>query len=204
MSLNFDSALPNYFPQELINSSRIVELAKDDRLFLTGDKVEGIYFVLSGELKAVRPMLKERDVVMARARSGDYFAVSALTIDRFTCNAFCINPAEILFLPKIAIFEALKIECFALGFSLALATNAGHQCNRYERLRLNRSRDRLLHFLTCESDQSGQINWKLPLTEWASELAIEPETLYRAISELETEGEIRRNRCNFQLLRSDI
>jgi len=203
MPLINDSKLPDYFPQALIDSAKVIALQKNERLFLNGDRVDGIYYILEGELKAMRPMLKEGDVVMARARQGDYFAVSALTLEYFTCDGICVNSAEVLSLPKKEVINALKTPTFALGFSLALATNARRQCNRYERLRLQRSRDRLLHYLTCESDQSGQLNWHLPLTELASELAIEPETLYRTMADLEKEGTISRDKRAFQLLRCE-
>ncbi|MES9857995.1 MAG: Crp/Fnr family transcriptional regulator [Sedimenticola sp.] len=193
--------LPPYLTDKLLSCTREIVLKKGDRLFLTGDKVEGIYYVIEGELKAIRPMLKEGDAVMVRSRSGEYFAETALAIDHYVCDAYSSKPSTIAFMPKVNIFEALKENQFALGFSLALAANARRQCSRYERLRLHRAKDRLLHLLTCESDKAGSLNWQSPLSELAADLAIEPETLYRVLSELEKNGVILREKRSIKLLR---
>ncbi|BAO44932.1 Crp/Fnr family transcriptional regulator [Thiolapillus brandeum] len=194
--------LPDYFPEVLTQRSKYISLEKGERLFLTGDKVMGIYYVIEGELKALRSMMEGTEVVMMRSEAGNYFGESALAIDTYVCDALCTKSARVMFLPREALTEAMKDLSFVTGFTLSLAKNVRRQCSRYERLRLKKSKDRLLHFLTCESDDNGEINWHSSLIEFAAELAIEPETLYRILAELEREGSIERNKRQIKLLKA--
>ncbi len=191
--------LPAYFPEKLIRNAKVISLKKGERLFLTKDKVMGIYYVLEGELKALRNMIEGTEVVMMRSEAGNYFGESALAIESYVCDALCTKDALVVFLPKEQLAEAMKDPKFMTEFTLSLAKNVRRQCSRYERLRLHKARDRLLHFLSCESDPNGQIEWHSSLIELASELAIEPETLYRVLAELEREGIIIRNKRQIRL-----
>ncbi len=64
--------LPDYFPEGLTQRSKYISLEKGERLFLTGDKVMGIYYVIEGELKALRSMMEGTEVVMMRSEAGNY------------------------------------------------------------------------------------------------------------------------------------
>lgn len=198
----YNSGLPSYFPDSLIKSCKFISLKKGERLFLTGDKVMGIYYVQEGELKALRSMMEGTEVVMMRSDAGNYFGESALAIDYYICDALCTKNAQVVFLPREQLTKAMQNPHFVMEFTLALSNNARRQCSRYERLRLHRARDRVLHYLACESDSNGQINWDSSLIEFAGELAIEPETLYRVLAELEREGTILRNKRQITLLKS--
>jgi DNA-binding MarR family transcriptional regulator len=66
------------------------------------------------------------------------------------------------------------------------------QCSRYERLRLKKASDRVLHYLACEADKTGKVVLRSSVMEWAAELGLEAATLYRTLSELERDGVLRR------------
>lgn len=188
--------LPDYFTGALAGAVRIQTLAKGGWLFHCGEKVDGIYFVLEGEVKAVRHLANEREAVMMRARDGEFFAESAIAASHYTCDAVAVMASRLAFLPQADLDAALEDAEFARAFFLASAINARRQCSRYERVRLRGAKDRVLHLLACESGSDGVFNWSAPLTELALELALEPETLYRVLSELERDNIIsRENRC---------
>jgi len=189
---------PAYFPAALAQSARRVALAKGEALFRAGQKVAGIYYVISGEVKALRHMAESREAVMARAVGGEFFAESALAAPHYSCDGVAVKPANLLFLPMDALDAALTDAGFAKAFFLANAANARRQCSRYERVRLRSARERVLHLLACESGPDGVFDWPAPLTELAVELALEPETLYRVLAELEAEGEITREKRRFR------
>jgi DNA-binding MarR family transcriptional regulator len=83
---------------------------------------------------------------------------------------------------------------FALRFSQFLALAMRRQCARYERLRLKRAGERVLHYLNCEltGPAGADLELDIPLAEWADDLGLEPETLYRALADLEKKGLIAR------------
>lgn len=199
-----DKVFPNYFTDELIEGSHILSLKKGEYLFHTKDKVAGIYYVFRGEIKAMRSLIIGTEVVMMRSQAGDYFGESTLAIEHYICDALCTKNAEIAFLPKDSINTAMTNSIFSMSFLLAIAKNSRRQCSRYERLRLHKAKDRLKHFLICESNPSGLLVWQSSLLELAVELAIEPETLYRVLAEFEKEGVICRNKKEIQLLTDSI
>ena len=192
--------LPAYFPPELIASARNINLAKGSWLFHSGDKVEGIYFVLEGEVKAIRHLARESEAVMMRARDGEFFAESAIATDRYSCDGIAVKDSSLAFVSTPQLEKAMEDPQFARAFFLANAMNGRRQCSRYERVRLRSARDRVLHLLACEKGPDGVFVWNAPLTELATELAIEPETLYRVLAELERAGQIIRDKRKFQIV----
>ncbi|MFK5893014.1 MAG: Crp/Fnr family transcriptional regulator [Pseudomonadota bacterium] len=192
---------PEYFTKNIIQECLISFPKKRDTIFYTGDKVKGFYYVISGEIKALRNMMSGTEVVMVRSQSGEYFGETAMAIEHYICDGVCTKNTELIFMPKETLKTAMKNSEFSMAFSLALAKNARRQCSRYERLRLHKAKDRLKHFLLCESNpHTGLLVWKSSLLELASELAIEPETLYRVLAELEKDKIIKRDKRNIQLM----
>ncbi len=190
--------IPAYFPAILAQAARRLSLKKGEVLFREGQKVAGIYYVISGEVKALRHMAKSSEAVMARAKGGELFAESAIAAPRYSCDGVAVKDSELVFLPLGALESALADAGFAKAFFLANAANARRQCSRYERVRLRSARERVLHLLACESGPDGVFDWPAPLTELAVELALEPETLYRVLAELEASGEITREKRRFK------
>ena len=191
---------PDYFTEELKKRSQLITLKKGEYLFYTNDEVNGFYYVFSGEMKAIRNMIKGNEVSMMRSQAGDFFGESALAIKHYICDAVCTKDTEVAFISYDSFKNAMTNNGFSISFLLAIAKNARRQCSRYERLRLNKAKDRLKHFLICESNPDGLLIWHSSLLELANELAIEPETLYRVIAELEKEGVIKREKKQIQLL----
>lgn len=186
---------PDYLPPALLDQARPLALARGEHLFRQDDPVRHLYFVQAGELKAIRPQLDGSQAVMLRGRAGEFFAESALATTRYVCHAEAVCPSRVLAFPADAFRAALAEDGeLALTFALAMAAHARRQCSRQERLRLKRARERVLHLLTCEADNAGRLVWRAPLAEMAEELALEPETLYRTLGELEQEGIIERER----------
>lgn len=184
----------------MYQKSSILDLSKGSSLFRTGDKVEGIYLVINGEIKAMRTMINGHETVMMRSASGEYFGESALAISNYICDAISTKQSTIGFIPKPVFLDAMNDDVFATQFSLTLAKNMRRQCSRIERLRLHKAKDRVLHLLTCESNQQGSFIWGSSYIELASELAIEPETLYRVLAELEKDDVISRDKKHIQLI----
>jgi len=191
--------IPPYFTPALACAARRISLTKGEALFREGQQVTGIYYVISGEVKALRHTSANNEAVMARAKAGELFAESAIAAPQYTCDAVAVKPSGLLFLPMEDLELALTDAEFSKAFFLANAANARRQCSRYERVRLRSARERVLHLLACEAGPDGVFHWPAPLTELAVELALEPETLYRVLRELETANEITRDKRSFRL-----
>lgn len=193
--------LPAYFPESLAQRGKIMRLRRGEYLFHRGEAVTWLSYILEGELKAVRAQPEGAECVMVRGVSGEFFAESSLATDRYVCDGIAVCATRLLLVPADEVRQTLcQSNDFALGFALAIARQARKQCSRYERVRLKRARDRVLHFLACESSPEGIINLSAPMVDLACELALEPETLYRTLAELETEGFLERNNRQLRVI----
>lgn len=193
--------LPEYLPAALKEVARPRQLAKGERLFKQGDPVSAVFFVQRGRVQAVRTLENDAHAVMLTAAAGELFAESALAVPAYVCDAFAIVASDLLVLPADAALRALDTDGgFARAFALAMAANARRQCSRYERLRLRRARDRVLHLIVCEGGLDACFRLDKPLVELADELALEPETLYRVLRELADAGTIERTATHLRLL----
>lgn len=183
--------LPDFVPESLRAQARAVSLKRKQSLFRFDDAVQSLFFVRQGEMEAVRYSPDGEAMVMMRAGGGEFFGEPALAVDRYTCAAHARIDSELLALPKVAVMAAfLSDPGFASAFLLGQVRNARRQCSRYERVRLRRAEDRIFHYLVCEAGPDGSAILAGSLAEWAGELGLQPESLYRALARLRGEGRI--------------
>lgn len=185
--------LPDYFPPALTQLAKVQELQTGDTLFHLNDVVEQLYYVQSGEIKAVRYLTDGTEVIMLRARIGELLGESTMAIERYICDAIALSDCRITKIPMQALKQELTTNAtFAFQLMLGIARTSRMQCSRYERLRLKNATDRVLHYLLCESGGKGYIEYPSHLYEWAHELGLQKETLYRTLATLENSGKIKR------------
>ena len=183
--------LPDYLPEFLRGQARPLGLKRRQGLFRLNDPVTAIYFVRRGEIEAVRYTPEGEALVRVRAGAGEFFGEPALAVDCYTCAAHAKVDSELFALPKAAVLAALRDDTgFAAAFLLAQIRNARRQCSRYERVRLRRAEDRIVHYLICEAGPDGRVALTGSLADWAGELGLQPESLYRALARLREEGRI--------------
>lgn len=184
------AALPAYLPNALREEISVLALTRGDLLFRHGDAVAHVHFVVQGEVLALRYLPDGSEAVMQRARSGEFFAQSAVLVPRYSCDARATCATEVARLPVEALNASLAADdTFARAYLGQMAADLRRQCTRVERLRLKRARDRVLHHLVCEGPC---LPGTLVLQDWARELGLEPETLYRTLADLEARGLIQR------------
>lgn len=169
--------------------------AAGDFIFRLGDVPRNLYLVLAGEARARRYSPDGAEIVMQRAHAGELFAEAGMVAPRYSCEGYCAQPARILLIPLEKLRSRIKRDGeFALDFAQFLTLSLRRQCARYERLRLKRAADKVLHYLNCEltGPAGADLELDIPLAEWADDLGLEPETLYRTLADLEKKGVIAR------------
>lgn len=185
--------LPDYFPPALQQQAQLLTLEASEELFQINERVTHLFYVQTGELKAIRYLPDGGEVTMLRARSSEFLGESTLAIERYVCKAVAMNAVQVVAMPMQAVKDALATDpAFALQFLLEVAKTSRKQCSRYERLRLKNAADRVLHYLLCESGGSGTLEYPTHWYEWAHELGLQKETLYRTLAALEKAGKISR------------
>ncbi len=192
---------PDFFPDDLLGQARLLTLRRDEALFKIGDPVRQVIFVLDGQLKAVRTDPEGTECVMLRAGRGEFFAESSLITMSYACDGIAMKPTRVALLAVEAIQQALSAPGpFAGAMFGLIAAQARKQCSRQERLRLKKARDRVVHYLACETAPGRPVELKVPMKEWACELGLEPETLYRTLADLQSEGRVARDKRRLRLL----
>jgi len=201
MLANSKHVLPEWFPNDLLLQCKKRSLKKKEFLFSLNEKATDIFFVESGEVQALRLLPDGTSAIMQRASDNAFFAEAAMCVNNYTCDAMATRKAIVYCIPKDGLEKHLqKDNDFALRFSTLLAINIRKQCSKLERLRIYRARDRILHYLVCESDSSNKISIKSSYANLAEELGLEPETLYRTLSELQKEKIIIKEGNNIALI----
>lgn len=193
--------LPHFLPARCIESAKPLRFDKGDHLFRDGDPVTSLFYLVEGGVKAVRYPADGTEVIMFRATAGEFFAESGIVLSHYTCDAIAEQSSCIASIPLDAVKDELgDAGSFALGLFLQVARNARKQCSRYERLRLKRAQDRVMHYLFCETGSAGVLEISTTLSDFAGELGLEPETLYRTLGELEKAGKLQKQGRSIRLL----
>ncbi|MFN3545457.1 MAG: Crp/Fnr family transcriptional regulator [Thiobacillus sp.] len=192
--------LPAWLPPELKMSASTTRLDKGQSLFHAGDRVEVFHLVRAGELAAIRCMPNGAEAIMLTARAGEFFGEASLFQTEYSCEARALSPCILTTFGAERFRQAMTAHPdFSLAFVRRLAVSLRRQCSRVERLRLKSASDRILHYLTCEVGPSGWTELGGTIQDWAAELALEPETLYRTLSQLERDGVLVREQRRFRL-----
>lgn len=191
--------LPDYLPLSL--TLREIRLVKGEVLFHTGDTADEFHFVRAGELAAVRCMPNGAEAIMLTARPGEFFGEASLFQPIYSCEARALSTCILSTFNADQFRKAMQTDPeFSMAFARVLAVSLRRQCSRVERLRLKSATDRVMHYLTCEIGPTGWAEIGGTVQEWAAELALEPETLYRTLATLEKDGALAREQRRFRLL----
>lgn len=172
-----------------------MSVAAGDFVFRHGDVPQSMFLVVAGEARARRYGADGAEIIMLRSRPGELFAEAGMVVPRYSCEGYSPSDSKLLRIPFATITRLIEADAgFALSFAQFLALSMRRQCARYERLRLKRAGDRVLHYLNCElSGPAGAtLELDIPLADWADDLGLEPATLYRTLAELEKKGLIAR------------
>ena len=193
--------IPAWLPPGLESRCQCLTLEKGSWLFRLGDPVESVYWIESGEIRAIRHLLDGSSAIMIRAKGGQFFGESSMLLSNYTCDAEVVKRTSVKIFPVSALREEMNNNgAFAFQFSMSMAAHARKQCSSQERLRLKKARDRVLHYLGCEFGGKDEIDIDMPMAELAIELGLEAETLYRTLSKLEEEQVIQREKRHIRLL----
>ncbi|BAS68361.1 Crp/Fnr family transcriptional regulator [Bathymodiolus septemdierum thioautotrophic gill symbiont] len=196
-------ALLSVVPAEIAIKGSMLQVEKNTYLFHCGENSDYLYFVIKGELRAIRYQLSGQKSTLMRATNYEFFATSSLCLDTYSCDGFAPVKTILWRIPKDKFYQSLGVSA-TLGkqFSLALSKELKKQCGRVERLRLKTIQERILHFINCEAPDGITLGLNIPLLVWAEELCVEPESLYRTLANMENIGLIKRNRRRIRILKS--
>ncbi len=176
------------------------KLESGQALFYKGDLAEATFWLETGQLKLLHYTSDGQAVNHYRIRAGESFAEVALFINFYDCTAIAEAPSQVALLPKQAILAALRERPELAEEVMKQLAWRLHQAKILLELRSIRSaRDRVLHYLKLSANQRS-VQLEQPMRTIAEDLALTPEALSRALTQLEEEGVIARQKRLVQFL----
>jgi CRP-like cAMP-binding protein len=196
--------LPDYFPAALRAAAIERNYPKGARLFHFGERVRATFLVLEGEVRLCRFSADGKEIILQRAVQGESFAEAALDAKHYHCHAIAVQPTRVIELPAEILRELLETDAhFARQWTTLLAWQLRRARSRLERQSLKTARARIIHYLVSEgTGEDSRVTISGTIKEWADDLGLTHETLYRTLAAMEKERTIARDGAQFSLSRS--
>jgi CRP/FNR family transcriptional regulator, dissimilatory nitrate respiration regulator len=172
-------------------------------LFRLGDKTTGLYEVITGRVRLARVDRSGREITLHVAGSGETIAEASLFSSHYHCDAIASTNAIVRVYPKRAVLAAFERDPKAAqAFSATLARQVMNLRTRIEQRNIRSARERVRHYLAVNAGADGRtVNLRGTLKDFAAEVGLTHEVLYRTLAALERSGDIRRNHKKITLLR---
>lgn len=184
--------------QQLTNGTRLLEMSRGTILFNRGDRANGFYLLLEGQVKlgVISPQGDEK--VIGLIQPGQSFGEAVLFLERsFPIHAQATMDTKVLLIAREAIFDILDNDVTVVRRMLAGISARNRQLvNDIESISLQNSTQRLIGYLlqiSTESPNPERVQLPANKLTIASMLNITPETLSRVMLRLQNAGLIEVN-----------
>ena len=165
-------------------------LRRGESLFHLGDDAWAVFVVEQGRIRLLRHGRDGREIVAGVSFAGMTVAEAALYSSTYHCDAFADTASSVRAFRKATLRARLRSEPdLAEAYTQALARQLREARTRLELRSIRRADERI------EAALAAGLGPTRPraLAGFAAELGLAPETLYRALRQLESSGRIVRN-----------
>jgi CRP-like cAMP-binding protein len=191
------SAGLDWLPPAIRARSMLRRLEAGEMLFRRGDKSVGIFEIEQGRLRMIRYTIEDHAAVLASAGRGELFAEASLFAETYHCDAVAAIASEVRIYPKEVLLAALRADAaLAERFMALLARELMALRARLEARNIRSARQRILHHL---AGSGGRMAVPGTLMEFAADLGLAHEVLYRTLAALEADGLIERDAQSISL-----
>lgn len=169
-------------------------LAAGELLFRQGERTFGVFRLARGCVRLQRFTPAGAVVPMHTVREGEPFAEAALFADHYHCQAEALRASEVLVYERGALLDSLRMQPDAMADLARDLAQRVQQLRQAIELRQPRSAaERVLQYLRLHADGAGTWRTRGSLKEWAEEIGLTHEALYRTLARLERDGRLRRS-----------
>ncbi|UCC40855.1 MAG: Crp/Fnr family transcriptional regulator [Candidatus Aminicenantes bacterium] len=165
---------------------------KEEMLFNAQDEANGMYYVLSGEIRVFKMDDQGREVEVVRIAPGDFLGEAVVFVSSaFPVFAQAVKESKVLFFEKNAINKKIEENPSVAKFFLSLLARKCVVLNtRIESLGLQTVRKRLIQYIFshCSGEKQCLIELKLKKVDLARMLGTISETLSRNLKQMQDEG----------------
>lgn len=194
-------------PTNLRTSIRIRKLVPGQKLFQVGDSASSFFIVARGRFKLIRYLDRSNVINLEFARSGDILGDRSFFLEKHDATAFALVNSTVIVYPK-QIFQSSLQEYpdLAADFIAILVKKIQSLQTNLELRNIKPASARLLQYLkyTATDNERNMVRLDRPYQEIALELGFTPETVSRALLQLEKEGSIERQRNQIVLYNTSV
>jgi CRP/FNR family transcriptional regulator, dissimilatory nitrate respiration regulator len=166
--------------QLMAHSDRDVAFADGQRIFGAGEAVRHLFVVREGSVVMLRRQSSGAALVLQRVPPDGLVAEASLFAQRYHCEAVAAGPTVLARIPKRAVIDQQLADPHWLrAFAAHLASEVQRARARAELLSLKKVGDRLDAWLTLNE---GRMPERGRWVDWADELGVSPEALYRELA----------------------
>ena len=159
-------------------------------LFTRGRAPTQVFWVEAGEVCLQRVARGGQPLLLQRVHQG-FVAEASLQAARYHCDAVAARASTVWGFPRARLLEAMRESPqLALWWASRLAEQLRVARLRCERLSLKGAGERIVHAIETEG-AGGVLVLAGTRRQWAEELALTPEALYRSLARLRREGWLR-------------
>jgi CRP/FNR family transcriptional regulator, dissimilatory nitrate respiration regulator len=164
-------------------------------LFRLDSRVAGLYEVVSGKIRLVRVSPAGSEAVLFVATASDTLAEASLFSTTYHCDAIASTKATVRLYPKAAVLaEFQRNPKVAQAFMAMLAQQVMSLRTGLQRRNIRSARDRVRHYLALNVGADKRtIVLTTTIKDLARDLGLTHEALYRTLSEMASDGEIKRS-----------
>lgn len=176
-------------------------VAAEAALFRQGDRTFGLFRLVSGRIRLVRVTPGGMQVPLHTVRPGELFAEASIFSSRYRCDAIATSACEVLVYPKVELIRRLKEDPEKLwAFAAGLAHRVHELRSRLEMRQIRSAPERVLQSLRLRCGPNGAWRMDGTLKQFAEEIGLTHEALYRTLAGLERNGRIARGDGEIRLV----
>ena len=176
------------FPRSLRDTVRLRDLAPGAMLFASSMRPRNMHVVISGEVCLMRRSAQGAEIVLQRARRG-FLAEASLDQTEYHCDAIATTSAAVLQIAINSFRRALDDSSFQHIWTAHLSQELRRVRAQAERLSLKTAEARIVHYIAAEGTDGGFL-LSHTKKEWAAELGLTHEALYRALARMAERGKL--------------
>jgi len=184
----------DWLPRSIREAGVTRNLKLGEYLFRMDSRTVGLFVVVSGRIKLVRPEPSGRETILYTAGTGEIVAEASLFATAYHCDAVATTESVVRLYPKSALLAAFDANPQAArAFMGKLAHEIMNLRTRLEQRNIHTARDRVRHYLRLHAGPDGStMTLTGTLKDLAGELGLAHEALYRTLAEMDEDGEIER------------
>ncbi len=189
--LPFFTTLNDIQIENLGKIARFTSIKRGQTLFRQGEPVEGMFFLISGQLKIFKLSPDGKEHILHIIRPGQGFAEAALFMEGYPAWCDALRKSEVVCLPKTRFLDLLAAEPdLSLGIIASMSLYLRRFAEQIEDLSLKDVSSRLARWLLATAEENGRDFWDLAITkgQLASQLGTVSETLSRTLRKFQDSG----------------